>query len=97
MVVKIKGDDFPVLPIGDSDRLAVGEWVIAIGHPFGLTHTVTVGVVSAKGRSRMGITDYWKVLSICRDGRELIHGANISPETLEDQVGFRRLVMAQSI
>jgi len=38
-----------------------------------------------------------QVLSICRDGRELIHGANISPETLEDQVGFRRLVMAQSI
>ena len=57
-VVKIKGDDFPVLPIGDSDRLAVGEWVIAIGNPFGLTHTVTVGVVSAKGRSHMGITDY---------------------------------------
>ena len=57
-VIKIKGDDFPVLPIGDSDRLAVGEWVIAIGNPFGLTHTMTVGVVSAKGRSRMGITDY---------------------------------------
>jgi serine protease Do len=57
-VVKITGNDFPVLPIGDSDRLAVGEWVIAIGNPFGLTHTMTVGVVSAKGRSRVGITDY---------------------------------------
>jgi len=57
-VIKIKGDDFPVLPIGDSDQLAVGEWVVAIGNPFGLTHTMTVGVVSAKGRSRMGITDY---------------------------------------
>ena len=57
-VVKIEGDNFPVLPIGDSDRLAVGEWVITIGNPFGLTHTMTVGVVSAKGRSHMGITDY---------------------------------------
>jgi serine protease Do len=57
-VIKIEGDNFPVLPIGDSDRLAVGEWVIAIGNPFGLTHTMTVGVVSAKGRSHMGITDY---------------------------------------
>jgi len=57
-VIKIAGNNFPVLPIGDSDALAVGEWVIAIGNPFGLTHTMTVGVVSAKGRSRMGITDY---------------------------------------
>jgi serine protease Do len=57
-VIKIEGNNFPVLPIGDSDRLAVGEWVIAIGNPFGLTHTMTVGVVSAKGRSHMGITDY---------------------------------------
>jgi serine protease Do len=57
-VIKIDGTDFPVLPQGNSDKLAVGEWVIAIGNPFGLTHTMTVGVVSAKGRSRMGITDY---------------------------------------
>lgn len=57
-VIKISGDDFPVLPIGNSDDLAVGEWVIAIGNPFGLTHTMTVGVVSAKGRSRVGIADY---------------------------------------
>jgi serine protease Do len=57
-VIKIDGTDFPVLPQGNSDMLAVGEWVIAIGNPFGLTHTMTVGVVSAKGRSRMGITDY---------------------------------------
>jgi serine protease Do len=57
-VIKIDGKNLPVLPRGDSDKLAVGEWVIAIGNPFGLTHTMTVGVVSAKGRSRMGITDY---------------------------------------
>ena len=50
--------DLPVLPLGDSDKLEVGEWVIAIGSPFELNQTVTVGVVSAKGRNRIGISDY---------------------------------------
>jgi serine protease Do len=44
-------DDLPVAKLGDSDLLEVGEWVMAIGNPFGLKHTVTVGVVSAKGRT----------------------------------------------
>ncbi len=57
-VLKIKADNLPVLPLGDSDKIEVGEWVIAIGNPFGLTQTVTVGVISAKGRSGVGITDY---------------------------------------
>ncbi|MDD3813602.1 MAG: DegQ family serine endoprotease [Desulfocapsaceae bacterium] len=52
------GRKFPYLPLGDSDKLEVGEWVIAIGSPFGLDSTVTVGVVSAKGRNRMGINEY---------------------------------------
>jgi len=42
--------DLPVAPLGDSDRLEVGEWVLAIGNPFGLDNTVTSGIVSAKGR-----------------------------------------------
>ena len=57
-VIKIDADNLPVLPLGDSDKLQVGEWVIAIGNPFGLHHSVTVGVVSAKGRSHLGINDY---------------------------------------
>ncbi len=50
-VIKIEGSDFPFLDLGDSDLLQVGEWVIAIGNPFGLEHTVTAGVLSAKNRS----------------------------------------------
>ncbi|MDD2463126.1 MAG: DegQ family serine endoprotease [Desulfobulbus sp.] len=57
-LIKIEAKDLPVLPLGNSDTLEVGEWVIAIGNPFELNQTVTVGVVSAKGRNRMGITDY---------------------------------------
>ncbi|QJA05935.1 DegQ family serine endoprotease [Thermosulfurimonas marina] len=57
-VLKIDGQNLPTVPLGDSDKIQVGEWVIAIGNPFGLSHTVTVGVVSAKGRSGLGITDY---------------------------------------
>ena len=50
-VIKIDaGRDLPAVTLGDSDRLEVGEWVIAIGNPFGLDHTVTSGIVSAKGR-----------------------------------------------
>ena len=49
-LVKIEGDDFPALPVGNSDNLKVGEWVLAVGNPFNLGSTVTAGVVSAKAR-----------------------------------------------
>jgi len=57
-VIKINAKNLPTIPLGNSDKLKVGEWVIAIGNPFGLSQTVTVGVVSAKGRSGIGINDY---------------------------------------
>jgi serine protease Do len=57
-VLNIKAKDLPVANLGDSDKLEVGEWAIAIGSPFGLEHTVTVGVISAKGRSGLGTGTY---------------------------------------
>jgi serine protease Do len=52
-VVKLEGvNDLPSLKLGDSDGLEVGDWVVAIGNPFGLSHTVSAGIVSAKGRGR---------------------------------------------
>lgn len=58
-LIKIKDKGrLPTLPLGDSDALEVGEWVIAIGNPFGLSSTVTAGVVSATGRSSVGINEY---------------------------------------
>ena len=50
-LIKIDAKNLPTLPIGDSDKIQVGEWVIAVGNPFGLNNTVTAGIVSAKARS----------------------------------------------
>ena len=50
-LIKIEGDNFPTIPIGNSDALKVGEWVLAVGNPFNLNSTVTAGIVSAKARS----------------------------------------------
>ena len=57
-VVKINAKDLPVIPWGDSDKLEVGEYVLAIGNPFALNSTVTMGIVSAVGRANVGIADY---------------------------------------
>jgi len=57
-LIKIDGSDFPFLPMGDSEKIEIGDWVIAIGNPFGLNETVTVGVISAVGRSNVHIAAY---------------------------------------
>lgn len=50
-LIKIEGNDFPAITIGNSDDLKLGEWVLAVGNPFNLTSTVTAGIVSAKART----------------------------------------------
>ncbi|MBN4067230.1 DegQ family serine endoprotease [Simkania negevensis] len=55
-LIKVEGNNYPFLCLGDSDALEVGEWVIAIGQPLGLEATVTVGIVSAKGRNDLNLT-----------------------------------------
>src|SRR3972149_3321745 len=57
-VVHVEAAGLPGATLGDSDKLQVGEWAIAIGSPFGLEETVTVGVISAKGRSGLGTGNY---------------------------------------
>jgi serine protease Do len=54
-VIKIDAKDLSYLELADSDTLEVGEWVLAVGNPLGLSHTVTAGIVSAKGRSGFGL------------------------------------------
>lgn len=53
-LIKVNGKNLPTLPIGDSDNLKVGEWVLAVGNPYNLSSTVTAGIVSAKARSMGG-------------------------------------------
>jgi serine protease Do len=57
-VVKVEAKDLPVLVLGDSSNVKVGDFALAIGNPFGLNQTVTMGIVSATGRGNLGIEDY---------------------------------------
>jgi serine protease Do len=57
-VIQLDAQGLPNLPLGDSDVTEVGQVVLAVGNPFGLGQTVTMGIISAKGRANMGIVDY---------------------------------------
>jgi serine protease Do len=57
-VIKIDAKDLPVVPMADSDKVQVGDIVLAVGNPFGVGQTVTTGIVSATGRGNLGIEDY---------------------------------------
>lgn len=57
-VIKIKAADLPAASLGDSDEVKVGQWVIAVGNPLLMMHTVTAGIISAKGRSSVGLAEF---------------------------------------
>jgi serine protease Do len=57
-VLKLEGSNFPAITLGDSAKVQVGDYALAIGDPFGVGQTVTMGIVSAKGRGNLGIEDY---------------------------------------
>ena len=62
-LLKVEATGLPVIPFGDSDKLRLGEWVIAIGSPYDLRSTITAGIVSAKGRSMPNYTGEFKIES----------------------------------
>jgi len=63
-VIRIEGSHkaLPTVKLGDSEKVKIGQWVIAIGNPFGLRHTVSAGIISATGRSGLGIAEYESLL-----------------------------------
>ena len=63
-LLKIEADDLAALPVSDSDSMRVGDYVVAIGNPFGLSQTVTSGIVSAMGRSGLNIGGYEDLINL---------------------------------
>ncbi|MBN2723407.1 MAG: trypsin-like peptidase domain-containing protein [Deltaproteobacteria bacterium] len=63
-LIKIKADNLQVAPLGDSSTEPIGAWVVAIGNPFGLSHTVTAGIISGKNRKDLNIgkSGYWNLI-----------------------------------
>ena len=73
-LLKVKGQNLPYIKYGDSDKLKLGEWVLAVGNPFNLTSTVTAGIVSAKGRSLGLIEGDYKIESFIQTDAALNMG-----------------------
>lgn len=63
-LIKVEAKDLPRLPLGNSEKVKVGSWVITIGHPFGLSASPSWGIVSGRGRSGLGIAPYEELLQI---------------------------------
>jgi Do/DeqQ family serine protease len=98
-LLKIEGKDFPTIPFGDSDKLKVGEWVLAVGNPFNLTSTVTAGIVSAKGRGVFtGDNDRDKVASYIQTDAAVNRGnsGGALVNTKGELVGINTLIYSET-
>ena len=82
-LLKIEANGLPSIPFGDSDKLRLGEWVIAIGSPYDLRSTITAGIVSAKGRSMPNYTGEFKIESFIQTD------AAVNPETVAEPLWTR--------
>lgn len=95
-VVKVEGDDLPVMTMGDSDKLRIGEWAIAVGNPFGLEATVTTGVISATGRqvsiTEDGYADFIQTDAAINPGNSGGPLLNIDGEA----IGINTFILSQS-
>ena len=94
-LIKVEGDDLTEMPIGDSNAVRVGDFVIAIGNPYGLTHTVTSGIVSALGRTgnnRAGYEDFIQTDASINPGNSGGALVNMSGEL----IGINSMIFSRS-
>ena len=95
-LLKVNAKNLPTLPIGDSDKLKVGEWVIAVGNPYNLSSTVTAGIVSAKSRglgaSQNGIASFIQTDAAINPGNS--GGALVN--TQGELVGINAMLYSQT-
>ncbi|MDR1525507.1 MAG: Do family serine endopeptidase [Tannerella sp.] len=98
-LIKIEADDLQPVTFGDSEKLKVGEWVLAVGNPFDLTSTVTAGIVSAKGRSFMtGESDREKIMSFIQTDAAVNRGnsGGALVNTKGELVGINTMIYSQT-
>jgi serine protease Do len=94
-IIKVKGDHMIEAPLGDSDRMEVGDAVLAIGSPEGLTHTVTSGIISAKGRTTGGAGSYQSFL---QTDAAINHGNSGGPlvNMLGEVIGINAAIVSRT-
>lgn len=98
-LIKVEADDLQPVAFGDSEKLKIGEWVLAVGNPFDLTSTVTAGIVSAKGRSIMtGESDRDKIMSFIQTDAAVNRGnsGGALVNTQGELVGINTAIYSQT-
>ena len=97
-LIKIEGRDLPTLQFGDSDKLRLGEWVLAIGSPFDLQSTITAGIISAKSRTLGAIPNQYRVESFIQTDAAVNPGnsGGALVNTSGELVGINTLIKSQT-